>query len=229
MNLANDARIALYYAPAEHDPLWAAGSAWLGRDAVSDTPIAQPEVHGIGGITHRPCGYGFHATLKAPFRLQPGIGWVDLLAEVRAAARRSPAFALPELELTQLDGFMALMQRECSPALRELADLMVESLDRLRAPLAKAELQRRRLGGLSETQEEMLQRWGYADVFGLWRFHMTLSERLTEAQHQAIGPAARQYFEAACSVGREVREVCVFLQPGASQRFCLFERVMLGR
>jgi hypothetical protein len=228
MHLEADARIALYYAPAADDPLWRAGSAWLGRDAITDTRCGQPAVAGMDRLTHRPCGYGFHATLKAPFRLTPGVGWDGALALVRTAARRSGVFALPALEVTALDGFMALMQLTPSPALRGLADLMVETLDPLRAPLAEAELAHRRGGGLSETQEDMLQRWGYVDVFGLWRFHMTLSELLTAAQHQAIAPIAVQHFQAACAAGREVRDVCVFVQPGAKRPFRLVERVALG-
>jgi hypothetical protein len=57
---------------------------------------------------------------------------------------------------------------------------------------------------------------------------MTLSELLTAAQHQAIAPIAVQHFQAACAAGREVRDVCVFVQPGAKRPFRLVERVALG-
>src|SRR5262245_25723176 len=70
-------RHAVYFAPAESSALWQAGCRWLGRDARSGTHPVQPAVDGwsaaeIQRITASPRMYGFHATLKPPFRLAEG-------------------------------------------------------------------------------------------------------------------------------------------------------------
>src|SRR5690606_21547575 len=71
------ARYAVYFAPAEDSALNRLASRWLGRCAYTGTrypptgigeitPAAQEE------ITAEPRRYGFHATLKPPFRLPQG-------------------------------------------------------------------------------------------------------------------------------------------------------------
>ena len=62
-------RVALYWAPELDDPLHARASIWLGRDAETGAALAQPDVPGIVEATADPRLYGFHATLKAPFRI----------------------------------------------------------------------------------------------------------------------------------------------------------------
>jgi hypothetical protein len=67
----NPYRIALYYAPGIDDPLHQHASAWLGRDSASGAEVPQPAIAGvdIAEVTADARGYGFHATLKPPFRV----------------------------------------------------------------------------------------------------------------------------------------------------------------
>ena len=62
-------RVAVYYAPAADDPLWARGCTWLGRDPETGVELPQPDIDGIAAQVTEPRRYGFHATLKPPMQL----------------------------------------------------------------------------------------------------------------------------------------------------------------
>ena len=68
-------RVAGYYAPPAHDPLWQLGCQWLGREPESDASLDQPDLRGIAELTADARLYGFHATLKPPMFLRPGVTW----------------------------------------------------------------------------------------------------------------------------------------------------------
>ncbi len=216
-------RAALYYAPALSDPLWPSGCAWLGRDPETAARLALPADR--DAITAEPRAYGFHATLKPPMRLRGT--WDRFIAGVDALAARTAPFGLPPLAVADLSGFLALRETTPCPPLHALANACVEALDAFRIPPTDAELARRRAAGLSPLQEAMLVRWGYPHVFAAWRFHMTLTRRLGDAERPAWQAAATAHFAAALAAPRRVEDICVFAQPGADQPFTLAERLTL--
>ena len=218
-------RVAVYYAPEPSDPLWTAACAWLGWDAERGAPVPQPDLPEIADFTASPRLYGFHATLKPPMRLATDYGsFIDDVAQLAATLR---PFPLPPLAVTDLAGFLALRETAPCPALHRLADACVTALDPHRAPPDTAELTRRRHGGLSEAHEANLVRWGYPHVLGTWRFHMTLTRRLSPAEHGWIRPAVTTYLQAALDRPRSVTALCVFTQPAPGAPFRVAERVAL--
>src|SRR5262245_57817175 len=69
-----DRRVAIYFAPSADSDLFRFGCACLGRDAVTGEEIPAGAFNGLPperwrAITASPRMYGFHATLKSPFRL----------------------------------------------------------------------------------------------------------------------------------------------------------------
>ena len=223
----NAYRIALYYAPGTDDPLHQRASAWLGRDAVSGAELSQPAIAGvdIAEVTADARGYGFHATLKPPFRVQGDIQ--AALQTTRGFAARTAAFALPPLQITDLDGFLALREAEPCPALQALADGAVTALDPHRAPATEAEIARRKPEKLSPRQREYLASWGYPYVFAEWRFHMTLTRRLTPAEKAIILPAVTKALGDAPAVARTVTDICIFAQAAPGVPFTILERLKL--
>ena len=219
-------RVALYWAPALDDPLHAAGSAWLGRDAELNAPVRQPDLPGIADLTADPRGYGLHATLKAPFRLASS--YPDFLRDARRFAATIAPFTLPPLFVANLEGFLALREKAPCPALNDLADRAVSALDDHRAPPEEAELARRRRARLSERQEALLQRWGYPYVMAEWRFHVTLSRRLSSTEMATLRPAAEAHFAGIAECPRMVEAVCVFTQAAPSAPFLVAERLALS-
>ncbi len=214
----------MYWAPEPSDPLWRAASAWLGRNAETGAAVQQPPVPGLAELTADARRYGFHATLKPPFKL--ATPYHDLLEDLHALARRLQPFELPPLELATLGGFLALRETAPCPALHALADACVVELDRHRAPPSEHELARRRAGGLGAAQEAMLTAWGYPYVLSTWFFHMTLTRRLSASEHAAVHPAAQSVFPAALLHSRTVNGFALFTQAGSDAPFLLAERVM---
>jgi putative phosphonate metabolism protein len=220
-------RVSVYYAPQSDDPLSANAAAWLGRDAERDAPAPQPALPDIAAVTEEPRLYGFHATLKPPFRLAEVRQWVDVLEAATQLANHTAPFTLPALAVSDVFGFLALRETVHCPPLQALADACVAHLDPFRAPPSEAELARRRRSRLTPQQDAMLVRWGYPYVFETWFFHMTLTRRLNAEEKALYQPAAEHYFAAALALPRQVTDICLFLQPEAGAPFVIAERLKL--
>jgi putative phosphonate metabolism protein len=185
-----DTRYAIYLAPPPGHPLKAFADAWLGRDPDRDARVAQPVVDGLAPerlheITAFPRRYGFHATLKAPFRPVAGLAADALLGDLGAFAARQKPFAL-RLRVAELGGFLALVPAEASPPMDRLAAACVRDFDRYRAPLEEAERTRRAPERLSAAERAHLERWGYPYVLDRFRFHMTLTGPLDEPERTTV-------------------------------------------
>jgi hypothetical protein len=222
------ARFALYYAPETSDPLHAAASSWLGRDADSNAPCVQPALPDIADITSDAAGYGFHATLKPPMAVRDGVTWDDLLAETTALATTIPAFDLPRLAVADLHGFLALRETAPSTDLQALADACVAGVDHLRQPADADELAKRRKSKLTPAMDANLVRWGYPYVFATWFFHMTLTRRLSDAERAVWMPAAEAHFAAALATPRRVTAITLFSQAKPGAAFVIAARVPLA-
>ena len=64
-------RFAIFYVP-QAGPLAQFGAAWLGWDIANGCAVPQPDLPSLHDITMTPRKYGFHGTLKPPFRLKSG-------------------------------------------------------------------------------------------------------------------------------------------------------------
>lgn len=229
------ARYALYYAPAPASDLAALGRAWLGRDAETGTALPPPPWAGAwaadwAALTAEPRRYGFHATLKPPFRLAPGRDPAALHRAVEALAEATPGVRVDGLAVAALDGFLALVPAAPCPALGTLADRCVAALDAFRAPPGPAELARRQAAPLTPRQQSHLARWGYPYVFDDYRFHMTLTGRLAAPERQeALRRLLADRFAPALRGPVPVDSLCLFVQPAAEAPFTIARRLPLGR
>jgi len=206
-------RCAVYYAPPPGDVLADAAAAWLGRDAWTGATVAQPDIPGLADATRSPRRYGFHATLKSPFRLRAQTSRQDVESSLAALASRLTASGPVRLSLSVAPGFLALVPAEPWPALDDLAAVCVEALDPLRAPLQPDERRRRHAAGLSRREAELLERWGYPFVMDRFRFHMTLSGPFEAETLHGLKNAAAVHFAAALSRPVTVDALCLFIEP----------------
>lgn len=195
------ARYAIYYAPALHSPWWRFGAGWLGRDEAADVPLPQPPLPGLApqqlaDLTSEPRRYGFHATLKPPFRLREGASETLLLHRLQALARLLRPVSIGRLQPVWTEGFVALAPLVREPAVDALAAQCVLALDDLRAPLTAAELARRRPEQLDAIGRELLSLYGYPWVLGRFRFHLTLSGPVDAAAAQSLLPHAQAAVDA---------------------------------
>jgi len=163
-------------------------ASWLGWDSASGKAVAHPDLVPIdvSSITNTPRKYGFHGTLRAPFRLQNGVSQRNLENELGRFANRHSPVALQGLELADDHGFVHLGPLGDATGLNTLAAEIVRAFDPLRAPLNEAEMARRLKSPLSEKQRGYLDDWGYPYVMDEFRYHMTLSGKLPPAQSSLV-------------------------------------------
>lgn len=174
-------RYSVYHVPT--GALGDFGAQWLGWDCRSGTPVPNPVTEGWTGGARR---YGFHATLKAPFRLNEARTLDQLDAATGRLAESSGALALGALVPTWLGRFLALVPDRPDPALSDLAAHCVRDIDPFRAPLTPQEVQKYAGRRLSEAQTDNLHGWGYPFIFDAFRFHLTLTDRVCKADQPAI-------------------------------------------
>jgi putative phosphonate metabolism protein len=220
-------RYAVYYAPREGAFAFRTAE-WLGRDPETGRSLPQPVLAGIGdphAITADPRRYGFHGTIRAPFRLAEGVTEDQVRDRVADLARRSAPVVCAGLRLETLQGFLALTPLGCEAALLDLAARVVESTDDLRAPLSADEIARRRPDELSSRQRQLLDRWGYPFVMEEFRFHLTLTGRLTAAE--PVHRALEAHFEPVLPEPFVIEDLCLFGE-AADSTFRLLHRYALS-
>ncbi|MBC2772543.1 DUF1045 domain-containing protein [Rhizobium sp. AQ_MP] len=211
-------RYALYFAPSADDPLNLTAAEWLGRDAYTNVGYARAAEGGLSAenldaLTADPRRYGFHATLKAPFHLAEDKREADLLKAMEAFAADTSAFDIPSVTVGQLGQFFALVPESLHPPLQQFAADVVETFEPFRAPLSEADIARRKPDTLPPGQRENLMRWGYPYVFDDFRFHMTLTGPVPEAQAPVMAGILADRF--ASFIGRPLRidGLVLFVEP----------------
>ena len=219
------ARYALYFAPEAAHPLWTAGCDWLGRDPGSGATSAG------GPQREAPRRYGFHATLKAPFALRDGATRPQLTAALSHFVDERAPIAMPELAVATLGDFVALRPIEHETrALHALADDCVRLFDDFRRPPSQAELVRRLAAGLNDQQRRNVARWGYPHVFEHWRFHMTLSDSVSDDTLRAsLQAEAARHFAAALAEPLRCEGVALFVEDEPGADFRLLRRFEFAR
>ncbi|WP_321896890.1 DUF1045 domain-containing protein [Burkholderia cepacia] len=227
---SNRPRYAIYYTPPQSDPLTRVAAAWLGRDAFAG---AQPAAnlaltHGDPGQTSEPRRYGFHATLKAPFRLADGCTACDLEGAMTEFAQDSFKCDIGRLQLGELDRFLALVPINTPRDLMDLAGRVVEVFDGFRAPLDVHDLDRRNIASLDTNERAYLHAWGYPYVLERFRFHMTLTNRLDDACRASMKMTLTSRFEALLDRPYSVDALTLFEQSRPDEDFVVRRRFPLG-
>lgn len=224
-------RYAVYLAPPADSALWRFGASVLGYDAETGAQPAAPDLAGFDAetwreVTAEPRRYGFHGTLKAPFRLADGIDEAAMQGRLDACAAGHHAFEMPPLEVRVLGAFIALVPALPAPKLWDLARSAVLELESLRAPLSAAEVARRRPERLSARQLGYLEAYGYPYVLDEFRFHMTLTGPLGEPERgHALNALTEAYAASGAEVPAPVTGLALYVEEPGAARFRLVRRI----
>ncbi|WP_051361549.1 DUF1045 domain-containing protein [Burkholderia sp. WSM2230] len=228
-------RFAIYYAPSRMSPWWSAGCRWLGRDPESGETLAAPVVpalaarpRDVSDLTRSPRRYGWHGTLVAPAHCAEQITPDDVLRRALAWAARQRSFDLP-IEVVTLHRFVALRPAtaEAAAAMRGLAADALHEFAPLRAMPGEEDRRRRLAADLSARQRELLDRWGYPYVLDEFRFHMTLSDSLEEADdRQALTEWWRTQIPTLGPL--RIDGAALFVEPMPGKPFTLVARLPFG-
>jgi putative phosphonate metabolism protein len=225
-------RYAIYFAPRPGSAWWRFGSAWLGRDAVTDAPVPRPAMAALDPavvtrLTAMPRRYGFHATLKAPFRLKPRHSARDVYVQAANLAASCATVPLPPLSLRVIDDFVALGfvpgDVRASTA-HALAAQCVRGFDHLRARPTTEELARRHAAGLDAHQSRLLAQWGYPYVFDEYRFHLTLTGLASAHEQAPVVAAVTPWIDTLNAEPLALDAIAVFVQPSLDAPFVVTRR-----
>jgi hypothetical protein len=174
--------------------------------------------------TQAPRRYGFHATLKPPFRLAAGRSADDLKTVLESFAKSQKAFLLPRLTLGTLGRFLALILSEPSPMLHTLAADCVRQFDSFRASADPEDLARRMQPSLNEAERANLLTWGYPYVLDTWKFHMTLTNSLDPDVLTLFRAHLLQRCQPVCEQLWRCDAICLFEEPSPNSALLLTER-----
>ena len=229
--MKNFRRYALYYAP-QSGALSDFGAQWLGWCATAGMPADHPVLPGlplpVSQITETPRKYGFHGTLKPPFFLSDGQDVDALHAAILSLTQHLSPVRLEGLELSQLGHFLALTAVGDVTNLASLASHIVMELDPFRAPPSPAELARRRPESLTEVQRALLRRWGYPYVMEEFRFHLTLTGRLSAPHVRQVKAVLDPVVEPLLPRPFDVSSICLFGEDTAGMFHQLHRYALTG-
>ncbi|WP_203135578.1 DUF1045 domain-containing protein [Microbacterium sp. JZ31] len=163
--------------------------------------------------------YGFHATLKAPFRLAEGRTEAELraAADTFAAARRPVTIAAPRP--ATVGHFRALLPHGDHAGLDALAADAVRAFDDFRAQPNEDEIRRRRPERLSPRERELFERWGYPYVFDRFRFHLTLTDPIPEERIAEVDAALASHFADTAGIDVPLLSIALFVEPEPGDPF----------
>jgi putative phosphonate metabolism protein len=222
--MADYPRYAIYYAPAPGSDLDRFGGHLLGYDAHSGDDLRFPDeitksVPDWRDLTKEPRKYGFHATLKAPFSRSPAKSEAELLAACKAFANKPRPIPVIRPVVGAISGFVAVIPAEPSAELSRLAADCVREFDPFRAPLTSEDRARRNPSQLTPSQREHLDGWGYPYVMEDFRFHMTLTGRLTAERRELVLKMLRNSFSAIDLKSLAVDRIALFRQDDVDRPF----------
>jgi hypothetical protein len=184
--MTNYKRVAIYFLPKKNSSLENFGKNLLGRDINKKKKISltRRQKYFINrGFTYfdelkdyceQPAKYGFHATLKAPFRLKRNVKTKNFYDVISHIAAQHSRFKIKGLKIVYSKKFTFITSRKPNKLLINLESDLVKHLDTFRAELNKTEIKKRIPDSLTFKQNKYLKEWGYPFVFDQFKFHMTL-------------------------------------------------------
>lgn len=193
-------RYAIFFVPDRQSRLYRYGCSVLGYDCYGGEPVPFPQENGGGALDWRDIGaaarrYGFHATLKAPFHLSPAASERQLIKAVENFAGLGHAIHSFAPTVRLLDAFYAVVPHAPVATLDALAASCTTLFDAYRAPITARERARRVALGLSPSQIQNLDRWGYPYVLADFKFHMTLTGPVPTPRRKAVHAALLDGFK----------------------------------
>jgi hypothetical protein len=209
-------RCAIYFIPPPDDPLTVAAARWLRRDAYSGAKTVCP-IDGLTDADHAfltalPRRYGFHATLKAPFRLAEGKSLHDLERQLDTFSERVAPLAF-NIRIALVESFFAIVPEAKDPDLDMLAARVVTEFDAFRSQLTEIDLARRDVSRLTGRQLANLMNWGHPGVFDQFRFHMTLTGPIDHLERDHVATVLDHHFGGLGTGSLEIGQLVLAVEP----------------
>ena len=231
--MAEEPRYAIYFVPAAQSRLYRFGSFVLGYDCYTGKPVPPDNDFAIDRKewdkpTEEPRRYGFHATLKAPFHLSHACTEAQLISAISSFAGLGHVVTTIAPAIRMLGGFAAMVPEHAEPTVDALAMKCTTLLDAFRAPMSAQERARRLALGLSQNQMQNLERWGYPFLFSDFRFHMTLTGRISlDRRNEVLAWLAKTFDRMCGSEPITIDRLALVRQDGADVPFRVIAETIL--
>lgn len=224
-------RYAVYWVPENTDPLAQFGASWTGWCSERGEHRPRGEFRGVSvdipAITRRIWRHGFHAVVKAPFRLQDGRSRFFVEHALEQAIEQSVAFRMPRLRLAVVGGYVAaLVPHQTCAALGALVIRIDEAMSPLDAasPNGIAEAPNGPTAGIVRKDIEPLVQLPTAEAH---RFHIPLTDRLDLETAFEVMEQLRPLLEPMLDLPRQLRDVALMGDPGEGRPLRVLERYNL--
>jgi hypothetical protein len=226
-------RYAIYYVPPADSALFRLGSALLGYDCRTGEDLTPPDDAHLpldwSALVAPARRYGFHGTLKAPFRHVPGRDEEELCRTVDVFAQVPRERVAVRPVVRALGAFVAVVPAARDAALDGLGADCVTRFDAFRAPMTAADRTRRLTAPLSMRELQNLDRWGYPYVFEDFRFHMTLTGPIDASRRDGIVSTLSTRLVGATNAGELVIDrIALVRQDSAEARFRVVHDAVLS-
>lgn len=207
-------RVAIFYAPGSQTPLANFGAHWLGWDVEHAKRVPHSQVDGlpapISELVATPQKYGFHGTLKAPFRIRDDQTIDGLKDAMKAFSDQCKPFVIGKMKVATLGSFVAIIQENASDNFAEFASEIVRNFEDYRAPLRDEDIAKRRKAGLTPRQDELMLKWGYPYIFDQFKFHLTLTGKLSEQNAQIVCDRLTDHLKPILDTPVEAVDLCLY-------------------
>ena len=227
-------RYIIGFTPPPRDPLTMVAASWLGRNVYTGERVDESETGGLGlrevaFHTALPRRYGFHAALKAPFRLAEPTAEAALLRDLMRYSGTLEPFQIPRLEVARLGNTFGLVPSYPLAAVNYLAAVLTQEFDHFRAQLTEAEIDRCDPDLLSATQFANLHRWGCANVMDEFRFQMQLTGPVHSTDLPRMERVLRDLFEPVLCEPITVSNIALMMEESSDGPFRVHSLHPMGK
>lgn len=232
MIATNTDRYAIYFTFSPQDSLYRKATHWLGHCVynsettnknISDSTQIPDHLLPLRQSVTQAAKYGFHATLKPPFRLNISTSLKQMKSRLNSFSSTTSAFYCSPLEVRVIGNFIALVPLYVCQKLDYLARKCVQVFEPYRAALNEVDMRKRFQAGLSSNQIKLLSLWGYPYVLDEFRFHMTLTDNLSNEALPFARQMLGQYFSSELESPLYINQICLFHQQNSESPFYLIE------
>ncbi len=224
----NYKRYAIYYVPSENSELDLFGKCWLGWDPYKGEETTKsdlsklPSFKKFSSLVLTPKQYGFHGTIKAPFKLKNEYTYNDLENKVREISKQIHSFYFDQLIIEKLGNFIGLIPTN-NLKVNAVSNKFVEELDYLRDELSESEIKKRKPHKLTSNQKQMLFKWGYPYVFDEFKFHLTLTSKLNVVEIDDVFRSLQNILKQVNLNKISFNNICIFGQK-SDEKFYFVQR-----
>lgn len=225
-------KYAVYWVPKRADALARFGVSWTGWCAEQGEHRTRGEFPGVAvdipAVTRQVWRHGFHAVIKAPFRLRAGRGRFSVEHALDQVIDEIVAFRLPRLRLAVIGGSVAaLVPHQNCAALGALVDRVGEAmapLDAIPHDLVAPAPDGNAAGNNGKDAESLVQ----LPVAEAHRFHMPLTDRLGLETAFEVMEELRPLLEPMLGEPRRLHDVALMGDPGEGRPLRVLQRYELS-